>query len=52
MCWKDFLYSFLAKYLDMFSGELVGYALNERMIKDLVIQAVFRAVSNQKPKSG
>jgi len=43
---------YLAGIKDLFSGELVGYALNERMTKDLVIQALFRAVSNQKPKPG
>jgi putative transposase len=42
----------LAGIKDLFSGELVGYALNERMTKDLVIQALFRAVRNQKPKPG
>jgi putative transposase len=31
---------------------LVGYALNERMTKDPVTQALFRAVGNQKPKPG
>jgi putative transposase len=43
---------YLAGIKDLFSGELVGYALNERMTKDIVIQALFRAVSNQKPKPG
>jgi putative transposase len=43
---------YLAGIKDLFSGELVGYALNERMTKDLVIQALFRAVSKQKPKPG
>lgn len=42
----------MAGIKDLFSGELVGYALNERMTKDLVIQALFRAVRNQKPKPG
>jgi putative transposase len=44
---------YLAGINDLFSGGLVGYALmNERMTKNLVIQALFRAVSNQKPKPG
>jgi putative transposase len=43
---------YLAGIKDLFSGELVGYALNERMTKNLVIQALFRAVSNQRPKPG
>lgn len=42
----------MAVIKDLFSGELVGYALNERMTKDLVIQALFRAVRNRKPKPG
>ena len=43
---------YLTGIKDLFSGELVGYALNERMTKHLVMQALFRAVSNQKPKPG
>jgi putative transposase len=43
---------YLAGIKDLFSGELVGYALNERMTKDLVIRALFRAVNHQKPKPG
>ena len=43
---------YLAGIKDLFSGELVGYGLNERMTKDPVIQALFRAVRNQKPKPG
>ena len=43
---------YLAGIKDLYRGELVGYALNERMTKDLVIQALFRAVRNQKPKPG
>lgn len=43
---------YLAGIKDLFSGELVGYALNERMTQDLVIQALFRAVSSQKPALG
>jgi putative transposase len=36
----------------LISYELVGYALNERMAKGLVTQALFRSVSNQKPEPG
>lgn len=43
---------YLAGIKDLFSGELVGYALNERMTQDLVIQALFRAASNKKPAPG
>lgn len=43
---------YLAGIKDLFSGELVGYALHERMTKNLVIQAVFRAVSGRKIDKG
>jgi putative transposase len=43
---------YLAGIKDLYSGELVGYALNERMTQDLVIKALFRAVSSQKTKPG
>lgn len=43
---------YLAGIKDLFSGELVGYALSERMTKELVIQALFRALSNKKPMPG
>jgi putative transposase len=42
----------LAGAKDLFSGELVGHALNESMAKDPVIQALLRAVSTQKPEPG
>lgn len=29
---------------DLFNGELVGYAMSERMTKSLVMQALFRGV--------
>ena len=37
---------------NLYSGEWVGCALSERMAQDLVTKALFRAVSNQKPKPG
>jgi putative transposase len=43
---------YLAVIKDLYSGELVGYALSERMTQDFVIKALFRAVSSQKPKPG
>ena len=43
---------YLAGIKDLFSGELVGYALHERMTKNLVMQAVFRAVSGRKINRG
>jgi len=43
---------YLAGVKDLFSGELVGYALSERMTKELVMQALFRAVGTQRPGQG
>ena len=43
---------YLAGIKDLYSGELVGYALSVRMTQDLVIKALLHAVSSQKPKSG
>lgn len=37
---------------DLFSGELVGYAMSKRMTKHLVMQALFRAVASQRPAPG
>lgn len=33
--------------ISWYSGEIVGYAMSERMTKDLVMQALFRAVSRR-----
>ena len=38
--------------LPLFNGELVGYAMNERMTKRLVIQALFRATASKHPDKG
>ena len=38
--------------LPLFNGELVGYAMNERMTKRLVIQALFRATASKHPNKG
>ncbi|MBA3756727.1 MAG: IS3 family transposase, partial [Nitrosomonas sp.] len=43
---------YLAGIKDLFNGELVGYAINERMTKDLVIQAQFRATAKEHPDKG
>jgi putative transposase len=43
---------YLAGLKDLFSGELVGYAMSERMTKHLVMQALFRAVTSQRPPAG
>lgn len=36
---------YLAGLRDLYSGEIVGYAMGERMTRQLVMQALFRAVS-------
>ncbi|PTQ86167.1 hypothetical protein C8R28_101185, partial [Nitrosomonas ureae] len=36
----------------LFNGELVGYAMNERMTRSLVIQALFRATAKKYPDKG
>jgi putative transposase len=36
----------------LFSGEVVGYAMSERMTKALVMQALFRACATKRPGKG
>lgn len=43
---------YLAGHKDLFTGEIVGYAMSERMTKNLVNQSLFRAVSNRRPPAG
>jgi len=43
---------YLAGLKDLFNGELVGYAMSERMTKNLVMQALFRGVSAKRPPKG
>ena len=43
---------YLAGLKDLFNGELVGYAMSERMTKNLVIQALFQSVSAKHPTKG
>lgn len=43
---------YLAGYKDIFTGEIVGYAMSKRMTKGLVIQALFRATSAKRPEKG
>ena len=44
---ESWLYLVIVK--DLFNRELVGYAMNERMNKDLVIQVLFRATASKHP---
>lgn len=43
---------YLAGVKDLFNGELVGYAMDERMTRSLVMQALFRAVVLRRPDKG
>jgi putative transposase len=43
---------YLAGLKDLYSGEIVGYAMGERMTRHLVMKALFRAVSLRRPASG
>lgn len=43
---------YLAGNKDVFTGEIVGYAMGARLTKDLVSQSLFRAVSTKRPTAG
>ena len=43
---------YLAGIKDLFNGELVGYAMSDRMTTALVSQALFRAVAAKRPVKG
>jgi putative transposase len=43
---------YLAGHKDLFSGDLVGYAMSERMTKSLVSQSLFRGVTAKRPPRG
>lgn len=43
---------YLAGLKDLYTGEIVGYAMGERMTRHLVMQALFRAVSLRRPPPG
>jgi putative transposase len=43
---------FLAGHKDLFTGQIVGYAMSNRMTKNLVSQSLFRAVASQRPPAG
>jgi len=43
---------YLAGHKDLFNGEIVGYAMGERITKSLVSQSLFRAVAAQRPTEG
>jgi len=43
---------YLAGHKDLFHGEIVGYAMGERITKTLVSQSLFRAVAAKRPAKG
>lgn len=43
---------YLAGHKDLFTGEIVGYAMGERMTNNLVSQSLFRAVAVKRPTQG
>lgn len=43
---------YLAGIRDIFNGEIVGYSMSERMTKELVCKALFRAVVAKRPAPG
>jgi len=43
---------YLAGHKDLFTGEIVGYAMGERLSRNLVSQSLFRAVVAKRPANG
>jgi transposase InsO family protein len=43
---------YLASHKDLFNGEIVGYAMGERLTRNLVSQSLFRAVVAKRPAKG
>lgn len=43
---------YLAAHKDLFNGEIIGYAMGERITKHLVSQSLFRAVAAKRPEKG
>jgi putative transposase len=43
---------YLAGHKDLFTGEIVGYAMGERLTRSLVSESLFRAVAAKRPSPG
>jgi len=43
---------YVAGHKDLFSGNIVGYAMGERLTRNLVSQSLFRAVAAKRPAGG
>jgi len=42
----------LAGHKDLFNGDIVGYAMGERLTRNLVSQSLFRAIETKRPSQG
>ena len=47
---KGWLY--VAGHKDLFNGDIVGYAMGERLTRNLVSQSLFRAIETKRPHQG
>ena len=43
---------YLAGHKDLFTGEIVGYSMGERLTRNLVSESLFRAISYKRPNEG
>jgi transposase InsO family protein len=43
---------YLTGHKDLFNGEIVGYAMGERLSRNLVSQSLLRAVTTRRPEKG
>jgi len=43
---------YLASHKDLYAGDIVGYAMGERLSRNLVSQSLFRAVAAKRPAKG
>ncbi|HGK7612190.1 TPA: DDE-type integrase/transposase/recombinase, partial [Legionella pneumophila] len=48
-CWADEGWLYLAVVMDLYSRKIVGWAISERMTKQLVIDALQMAIWSRKP---
>jgi putative transposase len=50
--WTEEGWLFLAVLLDLFSRKVIGWAMDERMTKNLALSALHMAILNRKPNAG
>jgi transposase InsO family protein len=51
-CWTEEVWLYLAVVMDLYSRKIVGWAISERMTKQLVIDALQMAIWSRKPPKG